>query len=164
MKKCWIILGLLVLLTGCTGPALETLGSVPQQPATEASQAQVLLELPQTAVTDVFGSEEDTLYICEGYILSMKTLPAGDMTATVKDLSGYDPGQLSLVESASGQADRYDFVWTSAAEEGDMVGRAAIIDDGAFHYCLWVYAQAEEAGGLAEEWNRLFGSFYLEAA
>ncbi len=164
MKKCWIIVLALMLLTGCTGPALETLGSIPQRPSTEDAQAQVLLELPQTAVADVFGSEEDILYTCDGYTISMKTLPAGDLKATVQTLSGYDPQQLSIVESSSGAAERYDFVWTAAAEQGELVGRAAVIDDGAFHYCLCVYAQAADAGSLGEEWNRLFSSFYLETA
>ncbi len=163
MKKCVSIVLTLFFLTGCTGPALETLGSIPQRPSVEATAAQVLLELPQTAAADVFSGEGETLYTCEGYTIHMQTLPAGDLKATVKTLSGYDPQQLSVMESCSGGAQRYDFVWTAAAEQGELVGRAAVIDDGAFHYCLSVSAQAANAGQLGEEWNRLFSSFYLES-
>ncbi len=164
MKKCWIFVLALCLLSGCAAPTFETLGPIPQRPATQSSQAQVLLELPQGAVADVFGSEEETLYTCDGYSIYMQTLPSGDLKATVQAVSGFDPESLSVMESASGKADRYDFVWTASAEQGDMLGRAAVIDDGAYHYCLWVLSSAQDAGSLGEEWNRLFASFYLEAA
>ncbi len=165
MKKVWSILLSVLMLAGCSsGKDLETLGSVPQQPSTFPSPAQVLLELPEGAVTDVFGSEEEASYSCDGYSISMKTLEAGDLKATIQDLTGYDPENLSVMESASGKADRYDFVWTATAEQGDLIGRAAVIDDGSFHYCLSVLTEAANAGSLAEEWNDLFGSFCLEAA
>lgn len=164
MKKSWIIVLALFLLSGCTAPTFETLGSIPQQPATQSSQAQVLLELPQSAVADVFAEEGETLYTCDGYSIFMQTVPSGDLRSTVQAVSGFAPEKLSLMESTCGKADRYDFVWTAAAEQGELLGRAAVIDDGAYHYCLWVLSGAKEAGSLGEEWNRLFASFYLESA
>ncbi len=165
MKKSWIIVVLSLLLTGCSGtPTFETLGTIAHQSTTVPAKAQVMVELPQDAAEDVFQGEAQTIYSCENYTITMQTLQGGDLKATIRTLSGYEPDQLTVMESVSGKADRYDWVWTALAEEGDMIGRGAVLDDGNFHYCLCVMAKAEDAGELAEQWNTLFRSFHLEAA
>ncbi len=164
MKKFLMSILCMGMLAGCAAPSFETLGAIPQQAATTPEPAQMILELPESAAEDVFGSEEESLYICGDYSLSMQTAASGDLKATVKRMTGFDPEQLNLLETASGDAERYDFVWTGAGEQGDMIGRAAIIDDGTYHYCLWVLGPAEAAGSFTEEWDRLFSSFYLESA
>ncbi len=164
MKNCWLIILIAALLSGCTGGSFETIGSVPQTPSTVPAMAQILVQLPQDAAADVLAGEEQTFYSCDTYSIFMQTLEAGDLQGTVTTLCGYSPDNLMVLRTFSGSADRYDWVWTSAGEEGDLVGRAAVIDDGSYHYCLWVMAQAEEAGALSQEWNDLFGSFCLETA
>ncbi len=163
MKKILLIVMLLVTMAGCSAvPTFETLGNIPHGPSGAQTPAQVLLELPEEAVEDVFAGEEETLYTCRDYAIAMKTLSAGDLSGTIKSLSGYDKTQLTVMETSSDQASRYDWVWTSTGEEGDLLGRAAVLDDGRYHYCLWVMAPAGKAGELAQEWNALFSSFRLE--
>ena len=53
---------------------------------------------------------------------------------------------------------RWDWVWTAAGEGGDAVGRAAVLDDGVYHYCVSVMAEAGEAGALETQWSALMGS------
>ncbi len=163
MKKCCFLIVLSLLLTGCGAvPTFETLGTIEHQSATTPSVAQVMVELPEDAAQDVFQSEQETLYSCEDYTISMRTMVSGDLQSTIKTLSGYSPDKLTVMESASGQTSRYDWVWTAVGEDGDMIGRGAVLDDGSYHYCLCVMAQADLAGSLSQEWNELFGSFRLE--
>ncbi len=162
MKKLCMIALLMCLLTGCSDVAtFETLGNIPQQPSQLGTPAQVLLELPEGAAEDVFSNEE-TLYSCQDYTICVQTLSAGNLSGTMKALSGYEREQLTVMQTVAGKADRYEWVWTSVGEDGDLVGRAAILDDGRFHYCLSVLAPACKSGELMEEWNELFSTFRLE--
>ncbi len=163
MKKIVIIILMLCLLAGCSDAAtFETLGNIPQQPSTEPVRQQVVLELPEEAAEDVFSGEEETLYVCQDYTISLKTLSSGDLSGSIQGICGYEKEKLTVLESSVGELARYDWVWTSAGEAGDLVGRAAILDDGNYHYCLTVLAPAEESGELAKQWNALFRSFRLE--
>jgi hypothetical protein len=47
-------------------------------------------------------------------------------------------------------------------ESGQLVCRAAVLDDGNYHYCLTAVAPAANAGELSEQWNALFASLRLE--
>ena len=47
------------------------------------------------------------------------------------------------------------------AQEGEMVGRAAILDDGNYHYALSALAPAETAQQLEEIWEAIFQSFAI---
>ncbi len=165
MKKIgWIFL-ILLLLTGCAGQqTFETLGTVPHQSPSTPQQAQVMVQLPEDAAQDVFQGEAETVYVCDGYTICLQTFPSGDLKTTIQNLCGYDPEKLTVMESTSGAADRYDWVWTALADEGDMIGRGAVLDDGNFHYCLYVMAKAADAGNLSEQLNGLFRSFHLETA
>ena len=44
------------------------------------------------------------------------------------------------------------------------MGRAAVIDDGSYHYCLTVMAAEEEAPQLRGTWQALFDSFTLSSS
>ena len=43
------------------------------------------------------------------------------------------------------------------------MGRAAVLDDGRYHYVLTVQADAARSGELTETWNQLFSGFSLES-
>lgn len=160
MKKAVILLVLALTLTGCSGAVFETLGDVAHVGGVQAQAREVILEFPaDAAVLTAAGS--DALYLCEGYTLSLQTQASGDLAATVRSLSGYDIGQLTVVESSCGDHQRYDWVWAAAGENGDVLCRGAVLDDGNFHYSLCVSADAEEAGSLSAAWTALFDSFCL---
>ncbi len=163
MKKIILIFLIMCLLSGCGSvQTFETLGNISLQPPTQALQANVLLELPEDASEQVWEGEQETMYTCEEYTIILKTMASGDLKTTVQTLSGYDPEKLTVLETVSGKANRYDWVWTAVADEGDIIGRGAVLDDGSFHYCLCVMADAKVAGQLQQEWNELFSSFLLE--
>lgn len=161
MKKMLLFLLSCVMLAGCSAaPTFETLGLVQHQQNVTPTAAEVLLSLPASAAAETFGGA-DTVYECDGYTLVLQTLASGDMPATVRALSGFSPEKLTIMESTAENVRRYDWVWTAAGEGGDMICRAAVLDDGNYHYCVYTLAPAHNAGKLTEEWNGVFASFRL---
>ncbi len=162
MKKRWFILVLCMLLSGCSAAeTVETLGPIQHQQTDAPVMLPVHLSLPSSAAVEAFGGQE-RVYDCDGYTLVLLTRAAGDFHSTVENLSGFTIDRLTIMESKVGDTKRYDWVWTAAGEEGDVLGRAAVLDDGNYHYCLYILAPAQTAAGLSEEWNNVFGSIYLE--
>ena len=103
------------------------------------------------------------MYLCEDYSIHIQTLDGGNIASSVQELSGFLPKNLTIVESRCGNHQRYEFVWTAAAEEGDLISRCALLDDGNYHYALTVTAAAVDAGNHQSQWNELMRSFCLEA-
>lgn len=164
MKIIGIILLLSVLLTGCdAAQTMETLGDVDHISPSRAVISDVSLLLPADAALETSVEEGGvSVYLCEGYTMVLQTFSSGDLTATIRSLSGFSPEALTVMESDAGAYTRYDWVWTAVAEEGDLVCRGAVLDDGGYHYTLCVMAPANDAGTVTESWNALFGSFCLE--
>lgn len=161
MKKLMAIVLCGLLLSGCSQTVFETMGPVDHVSATVAPTRQVTLQLPESAaVLTVNGS--DTMYICDGFSMAVQTLSGGDVDGTIRAVSGFTKEQMTVMETVCGDHRRFDFVWTAAGELGDLVCRAAVIDDGSYHYCLTAMVDAGDAAAVTEEWNRTFGSFCLE--
>ena len=158
MKKWIWMLVLAGLLCGCR--AEETLETVNDEwivPAM-AQPRRISVRLPEDAAAPVLEQEGHQLYIAEGYEVMVETLASGDLDATIRSLSGYGKDQLTVLETRQGDADRYDFVWTTAGEKGDRLGRAVILDDGDYHYCMSVLRDPEDTQIL---WRDVFASFSL---
>ena len=69
-----------------------------------------------------------------------------------------------MLETAQENAKRYVCVWTAVGENGNQVGRLAVLDDGAYHYILTAMAEESIAGKLSGEvWDDVFSSFRLIA-
>ncbi len=162
MKKFgWLILVLSLLLTGCAAaPTFETLGG--DLGAQEIPQPrQCSVSLPEAAAVQTAQGDTGTIYFCDGYEILVETMAGGNLSSTVKNISGYDLGELTLVETKGKDYACYECAWTSAGEGGFQTARTKILDDGVYHYCLTVLAPAEEMAGLQEELQQLFGSFTL---
>lgn len=162
MKKWMYFLIAALILTGCAAPTFETLGDVAHVGGQASLPRQILLALPvDAAVLTATGT--DMLYTCTDYTMSLQTLPSGDLSATVRALCGYEADQLTVLQSQCGDHGRYDWVWVAAGEEGDVLCRGAVLDDGNFHYSLCVSADADAAADLTDDWNELFQSFCLDS-
>ena len=162
MKKRCLILLAAVLLSGCGAePAWETVEDVlPTEPVTAAQQLYVAL--PEDASTPALQEETaGELYLCDGYTVTTQLTQSGDLSGTVKSICGLDSEQLQLIRTKHGAAERYDFVWTAAGEDGLQLGRACILDDGAYHYIVSTMAPEENGKALREAWNALFASCML---
>lgn len=162
MRKLILLLAAMLLLSGCAATeTFETLGPILHQSEEFPAMATVELSLPDSASTQTFSGGTDVLYECDGYTLLRQTLSSGDLHSTIRTLSGFSPENLTVLESGDASVKRYDWVWTAMGDSGDLVCRAAVLDDGNYHYCICVMAPAADAGVLNPEWNRLFSSFRL---
>lgn len=148
-----------MLLTGCT--AAETFETVDDVYAEgePAVMRQVSLQLPEAA--EIISSDAGTIYLCDGFEVTVQTMAAGDLNATMRSLTGFDADELTVVETGLTEAARYECVWTAAGEGGDAVGRAVVLDDGCYHYCVTVMASEDDAGALRQTWQALLDTVQL---
>ena len=126
MKKLFLtaVLGA-TLLWGCANQeTLETVADVWDVPAMAAPR-QISVELPEGAGAETLESDAGRLYVTDDYSLSLETLEAGDLDATLRQLTGRGKEDLTVMETQQGDAKRYEFVWAAAGETGEMLGRGA---------------------------------------
>lgn len=157
MKLVWIWALLALMMTGCA--ATETFETVSDDLTlcVMAQPRQILLELPEDAAAPVLENGEQQLFLGEDYELILQTMAAGDLSATIHNVSGYEKEKLTLMQTQWEDVTRYDFVWTSAGEEGHRLGRGTVLDDGSYHYCLTLL-QDEDGEG---DWEPVFASFSI---
>lgn len=160
MKKWMLWMVLPLVLTGCASE--ETFETVADEQVLSvmATPKQIQVDLPEEAVAPVLESEGEQIYLCDGYEILIEVKPAGDLTGTVRELSGYEKKDLTVMETQWQEVSRYDFVWASAGESGDRLGRAVILDDGEYHYCMSVLRDAEGEDSQIV-WDQVFSSFAL---
>ncbi len=163
MKKILLLLVLSVLLSGCSQPTFETLGDIPLQQA-DAPAGKLSLSLPEEAAATVMESEQaGTLYLCDGYTVTVQTLPGGDLDKTLRQITGFSKDALTVMQTQDGENKRYESVWAAAGEEEDQVGRVCIIDDGNFHYAVAIMSDFTNAGDLAQTWQQILTSVSLDS-
>ena len=164
MKKIIVMLMMSLLLSGCGAKeTLETVADdIPLQPVL-AEPAQISVRLPDNAVSPVLESDTEQVYLCEDYEISIETRASGDLGGTITALTGFDPEQLTVMHTKQENADRYEFVWASAGEEGDRLGRGVVLDDGSYHYCMTVLRDAEDQKKSQVVWSDVFSSFSLSS-
>ena len=162
MKKIWIVAMLMLFLCGCGAQeTFETLGQV-QQPV-QADPWQILLELPEDAGSPVMQSQDSgKLYMCKDFSMTIQTLPGGDLNQTFLQCTGFPVSGLQIMHTKIDGIKRYETVWASSAEEGERLGRIAVLDDGSYHYVLTVMADAQKAGQLTDTWQTLFRTLRIE--
>lgn len=163
MKKLWIIGIMLLCLTGCkTQQSMETVSDTLLEPAV-AQRQQAVVSLPAEASSQTISMDEvGTVYFCDGYVVTVNTVPAGDLHKTVTDATGFSPEQLCMIRTQKDGVTRHSCVWTAVTEEGDQVGKCVVLDDGAYHYVLTAMAPAQQMARLTEgDWKEIFGSFRL---
>ena len=152
---------LALLLSGCG--AEETLETIADEIVTPASaqMRQISLVLPAEAASPTVESGSDRLYQCETYDIRVQILEGGDLNRTILALSGYEKDSLTVMQTLKDGLDCYEFVWASAGEAGDQVGRAMILSDGSYHYCVSVLGDAAWVAENQVYWGELFDSFTL---
>lgn len=153
MKRL-ICLGLLMmLLGGCA--ATETFETVEDDvvQSVMAPVGKLELTVPDHASAPVIHSEDGgKLYLCDGYTLTEQILQGGDISKSIRNVCGFEMEDLTVMQTQN----RYEWVWSAAGEGGEQLGRAVLLDDGAYHYCVCVMAEAELAGALQPEWDSIF--------
>lgn len=158
--KILVVMMLMTLLTGCGSVTYEVVSdefAVPEMP----QPREVHFFLAEESVMPAMESEAGQLYLCGDYDVVSQTLEGGDLDRTVRAVSGYGPEELTLIQTASGEVDRYEFVWTSCSDGGQQIGRATLLDDGSYHYVLSATIDAELMEQYQEIWNGIFETYEL---
>lgn len=160
LKKCLPALILALLLCGCASEeTFETVADDFVIPVM-AQPKEISVRLPDNAVAPVLESDGEQVYLCDDYEIIIETQESGDLQKTIQNLCGYDKDQLTVMQTQEGSVSRYEFVWVSAGENGDRLGRAVILDDGSYHYCMSVLRDAEGEKSQVV-WSDVFASFTL---
>lgn len=162
MKTLGIVLLCLLLLTGCgQEPVLETVTDEILQPVM-TSQYVPLFTLPKDAAVTTMESENGgTIYFCDGYNVTLRTLPAGDLDKTILDTTGFSSDDLTLLKTRSEGFNRIQCVWSAVGEEGEQIGRLTVLDDGVNHHVLSCMMPTELATELSQQVQMLMDSFCL---
>lgn len=161
MKKLLPFVLIALLLCGCGAKeTMETVSDELVEPKA-AVMREMYAELPGEAAAPVMEGEGNRYYLCDEYEISMETFPSGDLKNTIHLLSGHDPEDLTVLETEQDGAVRYDFVWAAEGENGERLGRAAVIDDGNYHYTLSVVRDANATESSQVVWRTVFESFSL---
>lgn len=150
----WIMTAL--LLTGCAAePVYETIGNVWDNPEPVASAASMEFSLPDGAEMEVLSEESGSKsYRVGNWELWTEVYPGGDVSATLEQVTGMDADALTVIQRQVGNMDCHETTWTTTDEEGVNVARAAVIDDGNYHYCISLMVpeeDAQEVGNFFEE-------------
>ena len=158
MKRWVWMMVLSVLLCGCKAEeTLETVNDEWVVPAM-AQPREISVRLPDNVVVPVMEQDGRKLYMGQNYEILLETLAAGDLNDTIRTISGFEKDHLTVLETCQADTERYDFVWTTTGEYGVRLGRAVVLDDGNYHYCMTVLRDAEESIVV---WQDVFSSFAL---
>lgn len=161
MKRMLVFALVMMLLSGCAAEeTLETIADDLVQPVM-AQPREIAVSLPGEVSVPTMEGDTGRMYLASDYEIYIQTMAAGDLNATIKAVSGYDRENLTVLETNPEGFDRYEFVWVSAGETGERLGRGVILDDGSYHYVMTVLRDAESTENSQIVWNDVFASFRL---
>ena len=162
--KTWlkIAVALLALVLSACGaeetPVFETVGQDACQQEEKPVAGQMELMIPEGAVSEAMAGENTgEIYTWEDHTLQLQTMEGGDIRRTVESVTGFEYDDLTVMASRKGELTYYQTVWSATGEEGILLGRALIADDGYYHYCLSLLSPEESDS--AEVYDRLCASF-----
>lgn len=161
MKKWFVVFLAALFLAGCSAQDVFETVADEYVASAMAMPREISVRLPDGASSPVGGSDGAQIYLSEEYELIIETRSGGDFGATVSAISGFDPEDLTIVETRRDGIKRYDFVWTSAGEGIDRLGRGVILDDGTYHYCMTAIRNADQTNRTQIVWRDVFESFSL---
>ena len=165
MKKwIWILL-LALVLCGCTDeemPVFETVGEGAYEQVNRPEPGQIAVLIPEEAISEAMADGSGgQLYSWGDHTLQLQTLDGGDIRTTVETLSGFSYEDLTVMQYAKNGFTYYQTVWSTAGEDGAMLGRALIADDGYYHYCISLLS-AEESDSQ-KVYDQLCASFSIRS-
>lgn len=152
----------LLLLAGCAAEqTFETVADVWAQPELP-EPGSICVALPGETALPVIESDGGRIYLCDDYEVYLQTVEGGDLSGTIQTMCGYSPEELTVLTTQQGGMDRYEFVWASAGETGDWLGRGVVIDDGTYHYTMAVLRDAASIETSQVVWDGVFSSFRID--
>ena len=161
MKRICLFLLAMMLLTGCGSKEVYETVTDELVVAASAQPREIRFDLAQEPVMPAMETDAGQLYLCGDFDVMLQTMESGDLNSTVYQVSGFAPEELTLIQTGTGEVEKYEFVWSAATDEGQQIGRCTILDDGYFHYALSATVDAGLIEEYQEIWNGIFESFEL---
>ncbi len=159
MKKLLFGIVVCLCLSACgAAQTFETVADEWVEPAL-AEPGEICLSLPETAVSAAGGN----YWYWDTGEISLERYRSGDLAGTIRQISGYGQDAVTCLTREQGGYCRYDLVWAAAGETGEQVCRAAILNDGQYHYVLTAVTDADRQEELSVALDAMFASFSLEA-
>ena len=160
MKKCWLLLFCVLLLSGCS--VKETFETVLDNHDISPAAYAVEIAFPEEAVIpSMEASDGSKIYMCDDFTVTVQTLAGEDINQTFQEITGCPKEALTIMQTKKDGLDRYACAWSTAGEGEDQICRAVILDDGTYHYGVTVMANYSKAGELTEKWQEILDSVSL---
>ena len=161
MKKIILFVLTMLLLCGCAGEeTMETVADELVQPVM-AQPREIMVSLPGEVSVPTMEGDAGRVYLADDYEICIQTMASGDLNATVQTVTGYEKDALTVMNTKMDGLERYEFVWVSAGEKGERIGRGVVLDDGSYHYVMTVLRDADTTENSQIVWNDVFASFQL---
>lgn len=151
LKKVLLMVMLSMLLSACGADPVETV-SVTLPTQTE-QPCQVVLDLPEEAAAPVAGEAGRQIYFCDGYEIQVQSVRG--IGQALQQVTGLPREKLTVLQRKQGSLQRYETVWCSPGEVQEQVGRAVILEQGDWCYCVSMLSDAAKAEELQEVWQQL---------
>lgn len=161
MRVFLVLLICILCLTGCG--AVQTFERIEDSAAVPVMAKASQLELTYADLEEalVFDNGNSKLYMCDGYSVILQTLEGGDLGRTVREVTGLDKEKLTLMKTDNNGIITYQCAWSAVGEGTDRICRAAILDDGAFHYAVTVMTNSGNMAAITKAWSPLLETLYL---
>ena len=165
MKRLGWLLGVVLMLTGCSGPVWETVNDVvlqEQVPVWQEEAYELQLGVPEEAAL-LLENDVCSLYSTANGELEVETITflASGLESAVKTVSGFSAEDLTILRTSRFDLPEYQFAWVSQTEQGARLYRADVIMDGMRCYAV-VCSSLENAGDYyAFQARQVFSTFGL---
>lgn len=144
MKKAIVGILAAMLLAGCGAqepPTYETEGTVTPSTLAKPTAGEIAMWMPEEAVSEAMAEEDGSqVYTWDSYELRLQTVEGGDIHQTLEQLTGMAYEDLTVMNRSKEDLELYQTVWCAAGEDGTLVGKAVVADDGNYHYCVSLMA------------------------
>ena len=166
--KWLIFVGLLAILSGCSGTAWETVDDIQPQEPVEVWQREayaITVSLPKDAVL----LRQEAGYSCycaaeTGLEVTTQVFLASDLDSALRQLTQLPADRLLVVQTTRFGLPEYQFAWYQPGEPGQMC-RADLVMDGMTCYaviCATPETAGDAMGSAVREVIATFGLYYDE--
>lgn len=164
MRVFTAVLIVLTFFSGCSATGnMETVLDNYDIPVSSVVN-NITFTLPEGASEAVLGTENgSSLYLCDGYSVSVSAMAGGDLEQTIRDVTGFEKAELTVMATTEEACKRYTCAWTALGEGIEQICKAVILDDGTSHFVVSVMCDYNAAGELNQEMNSILDSVSLHA-
>lgn len=155
--KISVILASAVLAVVCCGCASATTWETVDDEIIAASGPAeepyvITFGVPSDVDANPLTDGNRSLYVQEDgdYEILSDVVTAPNADDAIRQVSGFEAGELDVVETTRFGLPEYRFAWVSESDEGAYVSQAAVVEDGSYYYAL-VFSVREEAGNAYDE-------------